>query len=81
MSAESHDPGDRVWALDPATGRTLATTTVPSFGTTSMTTSGGRSSARTTIRWLAIPSRTRFDRPFSAKNAFSASARAGTSAT
>jgi outer membrane protein assembly factor BamB len=39
--ARFHDPGDRVWALDPATGRTLATTTVPSFGTTSMTTSGG----------------------------------------
>jgi outer membrane protein assembly factor BamB len=39
--ARFHDPGDRVWALDPATGRTLATTIVPSFGTTSMTTSGG----------------------------------------
>ena len=43
--------------------------------------SGGRSSVRTTIRWLAMPSRTRFDSPFSAKKVFSASARAGTSAT
>jgi PQQ-like domain len=39
--ARFHDPGDRIWALEPTTGRTLATTTVPSFGTTSMTTSGG----------------------------------------
>ena len=43
--------------------------------------SGGRSSVRTTIRWFAIPSRTRFESPFSAKKVFSASASAGTSAT
>ena len=43
--------------------------------------SGGRSSVRTTIRWLAMPSRTRFESPCSAKKVFSASARAGTSAT
>jgi outer membrane protein assembly factor BamB len=39
--AAFHDPGDRVWALDPATGRVLASRTVPSFGTTSMTTVDG----------------------------------------
>jgi hypothetical protein len=43
--------------------------------------SGGRSSVRTTIRWLAIPSRTRVGSWCSAKKVFSASARAGTSAT
>src|SRR3954447_726101 len=39
------------------------------------------SSVLTTIRWLAMPRRTRVENPCSAKNAFSASARAGTSAT
>ena len=39
--AAFRDPGDRVWALEPATGRVLASATVPSFGTTSMTTAEG----------------------------------------
>ncbi len=38
--AAFHDPGDRLWALDAATGRVLASTVVPSFGTTSMATNG-----------------------------------------
>ena len=41
QGAAFRDPGDRVWALDPETGRILASTTVPSFGTTSMTTARG----------------------------------------
>jgi len=41
QGAAFRDPGDRVWAFDPATGRTLASTIVPSFGTTSMTTAHG----------------------------------------
>ena len=32
--AAFHDPGDRVWAIDTATGRVLAAAVVPSFGTT-----------------------------------------------
>ena len=35
------DPGDRLWALDPRTGELLASTTLPSFGTTSAALSGG----------------------------------------
>jgi outer membrane protein assembly factor BamB len=38
--AAFHDPGDRLWAIDAATGRVLASTVVPSFGTTSMATNG-----------------------------------------
>ena len=38
--AAFHDPGDRLWALDAATGRVLASTVVPSFGTTSMASNG-----------------------------------------
>jgi outer membrane protein assembly factor BamB len=34
--AAFRDEGDRLWALDPATGRLLASTTIPSFGTTGM---------------------------------------------
>ena len=41
QGAAFRDPGDRVWALDPATGRILASATMPSFGTTSMTTARG----------------------------------------
>jgi outer membrane protein assembly factor BamB len=41
QGAAFRDPGDRVWALDPATGRMLASTIVPSFGTTSMVTAAG----------------------------------------
>ena len=41
QGAAFRDPGDRVWALDPATGRVLASATLPSFGTTSMTAAGG----------------------------------------
>jgi outer membrane protein assembly factor BamB len=40
QGARFRDPGDRLWALDPATGRIRATATVPSFGTTSMAASG-----------------------------------------
>jgi len=39
--AAFHDPGDRVWAIDTATGRVLAAAVVPSFGTTSMISAGG----------------------------------------
>ena len=39
--AAFHDPGDRLWAIDTASGRVLASTTVPSFGTTSMAAAGG----------------------------------------
>ena len=38
--AAFHDPGDRLWAIDTATGRVLASTVVPSFGTTGMATNG-----------------------------------------
>ena len=41
LGAAFRDPGDRVWAVDPTTGRVLASTTVPSFGTTSITTAEG----------------------------------------
>jgi outer membrane protein assembly factor BamB len=41
QGAAFQDPGDRVWALDPKTGQTRASVTVPSYGTTSMTTSHG----------------------------------------
>jgi outer membrane protein assembly factor BamB len=35
------DQGDRVWAIEPATGRVLASTVLPSFGTTGMVVAGG----------------------------------------
>ena len=41
QGAAFRDPGDRVWALDPRTGRVLASATLPSFGTTSMTAAAG----------------------------------------
>jgi hypothetical protein len=40
--AAFRDAGDRVWAVDAATGRVLAGAVVPSFGTTSMSAAGGR---------------------------------------
>ena len=39
--AAFRDAGDRLWAIDTATGRVLASATIPSFGTTSMVPSGG----------------------------------------
>jgi outer membrane protein assembly factor BamB len=39
--AAFRDAGDRLWAIDTATGRVLASTTIPSFGTTSMIHAGG----------------------------------------
>ena len=39
--AAFRDPGDRVWAIDTATGRVLAAAVVPSFGTTSMISARG----------------------------------------
>jgi hypothetical protein len=39
--AAFRDAGDRLWAVDTATGRLLASALVPSFGTTSMITAGG----------------------------------------
>jgi outer membrane protein assembly factor BamB len=39
--AAFRDAGDRLWAIDARTGRTLASTIVPSFGTTSMAHAGG----------------------------------------
>lgn len=39
--AAFRDAGDRLWAIDTASGRVLASTVVPSFGTTSMALSGG----------------------------------------
>jgi hypothetical protein len=39
--AAFRDAGDRLWAVDTATGRLLASAVVPSFGTTSMITAGG----------------------------------------
>jgi outer membrane protein assembly factor BamB len=39
--AAFRDRGDRVWAIDTATGRVLASAVVPSFGTTSMVAAGG----------------------------------------
>jgi outer membrane protein assembly factor BamB len=39
--AAFRDAGDRLWAIDTATGRVLASATVPSFGTTSMVHAGG----------------------------------------
>jgi putative pyrroloquinoline-quinone binding quinoprotein len=41
QGAAFRDDGDRLWALDPATGRVLASTRIPSFSTTSMTVAGG----------------------------------------
>ena len=41
--AAFNDPGDRLWAVDPASGRVLASTVVPSFGTTSMAAATGGS--------------------------------------
>ena len=38
--AAFRDDGDRLWALDPATGRGLASTTIPSFGTIGMSLAG-----------------------------------------
>jgi outer membrane protein assembly factor BamB len=35
------DPGDRLWALDPDTGRVLGAAVVPSFGTTAMAANRG----------------------------------------
>jgi outer membrane protein assembly factor BamB len=34
--AALHDPGDRLWALDAATGRVLASMVLPTFGTSAM---------------------------------------------
>jgi outer membrane protein assembly factor BamB len=39
--AAFRDAGDRLWAVDTATGRLLASAIVPSFGTTSMIAAGG----------------------------------------
>ena len=39
--AAFRDAGDRLWAIDTATGRVLAGATIPSFGTTSMVPAGG----------------------------------------
>jgi outer membrane protein assembly factor BamB len=41
QGAAFRDAGDRLWAIDTATGRVLASATVPSFGTTSMVHAGG----------------------------------------
>jgi outer membrane protein assembly factor BamB len=41
QGAAFRDDGDRLWALDPATGRVLASTGIPSFGTTAMALAGG----------------------------------------
>jgi hypothetical protein len=41
QGAAFRDDGDRLWALDPATGRVLASTRIPSFGTTAMALAGG----------------------------------------
>jgi hypothetical protein len=41
-SAAREDPGDRVTALEPATGEVRATTLLPVFGTTGMVRQGGR---------------------------------------
>jgi outer membrane protein assembly factor BamB len=41
QGAAFRDDGDRLWALDPETGRVLASTTIPSFGTTGMALVGG----------------------------------------
>jgi hypothetical protein len=41
FGANVRDPGDRVWKLDPATGRTLGSVLLPAFGTTGMAELGG----------------------------------------
>lgn len=41
QGAAFRDDGDRLWALDPATGRVLASARIPSFGTTAMAFAGG----------------------------------------
>jgi outer membrane protein assembly factor BamB len=41
QGAAFRDAGDRLWAIDTATGRVLASATIPSFGTTSMVQAGG----------------------------------------
>jgi hypothetical protein len=41
-SAAREDPGDRLSALDPSTGRLRGTLVLPAFGTTAMARSGGR---------------------------------------
>ena len=58
-------------------GASTWTAAASAFGSSS----GGRSSVRTTIRWLAMPSRTRLGSSCSAKMALSASASACGSAT
>jgi outer membrane protein assembly factor BamB len=40
QGAAFRDDGDRLWALDPATGRVLASTRIPSFGSTAMALAG-----------------------------------------
>ena len=42
QSAARDDPGDRVTALEPATGEVRATALLPAFGTTGMVRQGGR---------------------------------------
>jgi len=42
VSAAREDPGDRLSALDPATGELRATAVLPAFGTTAMVRQGGR---------------------------------------
>ena len=41
FGANLRDPGDRVWKLDPATGRRLGSVLLPDFGTTGMAVLGG----------------------------------------
>jgi outer membrane protein assembly factor BamB len=36
FGANVRDPGDRIWELDPATGRRLGSVLLPDFGTTGM---------------------------------------------
>jgi len=40
QGAAFRDDGDRLWALDPATGRVLASARIPSFGSTAMALAG-----------------------------------------
>ena len=41
QGAAFRDDGDRLWALDPGTGRVLASARIPSFGSTAMAFAGG----------------------------------------
>ena len=41
QGAAFRDDGDRLWALDPAGGRVLASARIPSFGSTAMALAGG----------------------------------------